>query len=153
MALSGAGDPQPGGSPGTASASPAPAGVVAATAGIAGTVFAPSEPAGTTVAAYAPVMAARALVYLSTPDEKIYLDPTGRAFATTADEQGRFQLPVEPGKAVIVTAVTAGNRRLVGIARAPAAGLATADISLESTYATEFFRRYGAQSGKTLADI
>jgi hypothetical protein len=153
LAFPGAGNPQPGASPGTTSASPGPSRIASASAGIAGTVFAPAEAAGTAVAAYSPIKAARALVYLSSPDEKIYLDPTGRAFATTADNQGRFQLPVEPGKAVIVTAVIAGNRRLVGIGRAPVAGLASADISLESTYATEFFRRYGAEGGKTLADI
>lgn len=104
------------------------------------------------VAGYAPAKAAGALVHLSSPDERPYFDHLGRPLATTADDKGHFRLPVEPGKPLVITAVVAGDQRLVSFATLAATGAATVDISLESTYATEFLRRYAGRAGKTLAD-
>lgn len=130
---------------------------------VEGTVYAPGTsetPPGPAsgsesyrVATFAPSKAVGALVYLSGPDEKPYFDASGHPLATTADEQGRFRLPVEPGKPLVVTAITSGDRRLSSFATLPSTGAATVDVSLESTYATEFLRRYADRAGRSLADF
>lgn len=126
-----------------------------------GTVYSPGDSASGTsdkgssyrIAAFAPARAAGALVHLSSPDERPYFDASGRPLATTADAEGRFRLPAEPGKPLVITAVTSGDQRLVSFATLAATGSATVDVSLETTYATEFLRRYAARAGKTLADF
>ncbi len=121
---------------------------------VEGTVYSPGSATsnGYRVASYSPAKAAGALVHLSSLDEKPFFDTLGRPLATTADAQGRFRLPVEPGKPLVITAVTAGDQRLVSFATLAATGAATVDVSLESTYVTEFLRRYAARNGKTMAD-
>jgi hypothetical protein len=102
---------------------------------------------------YTTLPASGSLIYASTPGEEIYLGPGGGAIATTADGEGRYKLGVAPGKPILVSAVLAGNRRLVGLAYPTATGTATADISLESTYVTEFLRTYAARAGKPLSSL
>ncbi|MBM3271284.1 MAG: hypothetical protein FJZ01_26925, partial [Candidatus Sericytochromatia bacterium] len=114
---------------------------------LAGTVLAPAA-----ATRYTAAPASGSLIFVSTAAEELFLGPSGGAIATTTDEKGRFELRVAPGKPLFVSAVLAGDRRLVGIATAPATGVATVDISLESTYVAEFLRRYSARAGKAPGD-
>ena len=115
--------------------------------------FAPGSFAPAASGPYTPVAAPGALIYVTTPDEAIYLAPSGAANATTADALGRFGLRIAPGKPLFVTAVLAGNRRLVGLTVAPSTGSIPVAISLESTYVAEFLRRYAARAGKNPGDF
>lgn len=96
--------------------------------------------------------AAGAIVYLSSPDEDLYRDPSGKVVSTIADARGRYVLPADVGMPLIVTAVLPHNRRLVGYTLLTREGSASLDVSLQSTYVTEFLRYEARKRKKTMAD-
>jgi len=94
-----------------------------------------------------------ALVYLSRPDETLYRRD-GKVVGTTSDEAGRYDLGrnvLGEGLDVIVNAVFAGNRRLVGHGTSRA-GSNTIDLDLGSTYALELLRSEARRDGRTFVD-
>ncbi len=96
---------------------------------------------------------ASTLVYLLTPNEKFYTDSAGRPIVATTDAKGAYSLDhVLPSKKqVIVSAMLSGNRRMVGYTRTQT-GKNRVDISVATTYVTEFFRAQAAKAGKTMGD-
>lgn len=94
-----------------------------------------------------------ALITLLNPDEQFYRDPQGERIVTSTDAEGAYRLDaVLPAKkAVIVSALIAGNRRMVGYTYTQA-GENRVDIGVASTYVTEFFRAQAAKAGRTMAD-
>lgn len=92
-----------------------------------------------------------ALVYLLNPDEQFYLDPEGKRIVATTDQDGSYKLNgVLPSKKqVIVSAMLTGNRRLVGYTYTQK-GENRVDVSVATTYVTEFFRAQAAKAGKTM---
>ena len=103
--------------------------------------------------AYEQDKAAGILVYLSTPDERLYVDTQGKIVSTTTDAAGNYDLPAALGQPLIVTAVLAGNRRLVGFTKLSTEGAASLDVTLATTYATEFARAQALRTGKTIGDL
>lgn len=93
-----------------------------------------------------------ALVYLMTPDERLYLDTAGKAVTTTTDASGHYELPASVNQPLVVTALLPQNRRLVGYTLLSAPGTFSVDVTLESTYVTEFLRDRSRRQQKALAD-
>jgi sugar lactone lactonase YvrE len=93
-----------------------------------------------------------ALVYLSDAYERLWVDPDTRAvIATTTDDQGRFTFAKAPATdSIVVNAVLAGNRRMVGfLVTRPGENAVALDVA--STLVTEFLRsRAYAAGGRTL---
>jgi sugar lactone lactonase YvrE len=92
-----------------------------------------------------------ALVYLLNPDEQFYLNPEGQRIVATTDQDGAYKLDgVLPArKQVIVSAMLTGNRRLVGYTYTQK-GENKVDVSVATTYVTEFFRDQAAKAGTTM---
>lgn len=93
-----------------------------------------------------------ALVYLSAPDESFYRRD-GRVIGTATSEQGEYDLAragLAEGLPVVVNALFAGNRRLVGFAVAQQ-GSNKVDLDVGSTYALELLRSEARRDGKTFA--
>jgi DNA-binding beta-propeller fold protein YncE len=95
---------------------------------------------------------ANALGYLTTPDEDFYRF-NGKAITTTSDATGkyRFQGGVPRKQPVIVSFVLPGNRRVVGFT-VPDTGTAKLDLSLATTFVTEFLREQAARAKRSMAD-
>lgn len=109
--------------------------------------------AGYRTATLSEVALANSLVYLLNPDEQFYADASGKRYVTTTNGSGDYQVPnaLPANTQVLVTAMLSGNRRMVGYALAQE-GDNKVNISVASTYATEFFRAQAAKSNKTMAD-
>jgi sugar lactone lactonase YvrE len=92
-----------------------------------------------------------ALVYLTDPNENFY-KINGRMVSTTTDAKGHYFLSagVPQNQPVIVTVILNQNRRVVGFT-VPQAGLNHVNISLATTYVTEFLREHAADDSKTMA--
>ncbi|MDB5101880.1 MAG: serine/threonine protein kinase [Cyanobacteria bacterium RYN_339] len=92
---------------------------------------------------------AKALVVLTDPAQKPYLDPTGAPLTATTDATGAYQLDrnLPTGLDVIVTALTSGAQRLTAYL-VPGAGTNALDLDLASTLATELLRGEAARAGK-----
>lgn len=103
------------------------------------------------VLAYQSVRAAGSIVFLTTPEEEFYRDASGKVVSTTTDSEGRYAIPAALDRPLIVTAMLPHNRRLVGYTYLTAEGSASLDVSLESTYVTEFLRYQARKQGKTMA--
>ena len=96
---------------------------------------------------------ANAIVYLTDPEERFYaLD--GQPLTATTDGKGRYDFlgGVPTGEVVIVNVILADNRREVGFTVSKA-GKNVVDVSLATTYVTEFLRDRAARLGKTMADF
>ncbi len=95
----------------------------------------------------------QSLVYFLNPNEQFYAGSDGKKLITTTDEKGEYRLPpsLPKGKQVIASALLTGNRRMVGYTFTKD-GENRIDISVASTYVTEFFRAQAKQHGKTMAD-
>lgn len=94
---------------------------------------------------------ANAIVYLTDPDERFFaLD--GEPLTAHTDEKGRYDFlgGVPTGEVVIVNVILADNRREVGFTVSKG-GKNTVDVSLATTYVTEFLRDRAARLGKTMA--
>jgi sugar lactone lactonase YvrE len=91
---------------------------------------------------------ADALIYLSDPKDNFYRDG-GRMVSTTTNKQGAYRLMygVPKGLPVIVSAILNGNRRIVGFT-VPAEGTQRVDLSVPSTYVTEFLRDAAQRAGR-----
>ncbi|MNK63936.1 NHL repeat protein [compost metagenome] len=109
--------------------------------------------AGYRVAALAEEPLANALIYLLNPNEQFYRDPKGERIVTSTDAQGAYRLDaiLPAKKPVIVSAMLSGNRRMVGYTYTQA-GENRVDVSVASTYVTEFFRAQAGKAGRTMAD-
>lgn len=94
-----------------------------------------------------------ALIYLLNPDEQFYNNLKGDRIVGTTDAKGEYRLPeaLPSGKQVIVSALLSGNRRMVGYTFSQA-GENRVDVSVATTYATEFFRAQAAKAGRTMGD-
>lgn len=108
---------------------------------------------GYRISALSEVPLGHTLVYLLNLDEDFYQTESGEQIVTTTDAGGRYRLSavLPANRPVILSALLAGNRRMVGytIARD---GENEVNISLASTYVTEYFRAQAAAGGKTMAD-
>ncbi len=95
---------------------------------------------------------ANAIVYLTDPDERFYAFD-GQPLTATTDDKGRYDFPggVPTGEVVIVNVILADNRREVGFTVSKG-GKNVVDVSLATTYVTEFLRDRAARLGKTMAD-
>lgn len=96
---------------------------------------------------------ANALVYLMTLDEQFYTDGKGNTLTTMTDASGSYALQagMNAGMPVLVSVLLSGNRRLVGYTLSKA-GENRVDVSLATTYVTEFFRSEAAHDGKNMSD-
>ncbi|MDB5099376.1 MAG: hypothetical protein JWM80_3797 [Cyanobacteria bacterium RYN_339] len=96
---------------------------------------------------------ANALGYLTTPDEDFYRF-NGKTVTTTSDGQGkyRFQGGVPHKQPVIVSFVLPGNRRVVGFT-VPETGTAKLDLSLATTFVTEYLREHALLAKRSMADF
>lgn len=92
-----------------------------------------------------------ALVYLTDPSEHFYADQSGRILSTTTDSSGNYTFPVKipPFLNTIVDVVLSGNRREVGYS-IPAAGSNVVNVSVASTFVTEFLRLHANQDGRSM---
>lgn len=108
---------------------------------------------GYRVAALAEEPLANAIIMLLNPNEQFYRDPKGERIVTTTDAQGAYRLDaiLPAKKPVIVSAMLSGNRRMVGYTYTQA-GENRVDVSVASTYVTEFFRAQAGKAGRTMAD-
>ena len=95
---------------------------------------------------------ANALVYLTDPEERFFAKD-GQPISATTDERGGYQVPegIAVDQVVIVNVILADNRREVGFLRT-SAGENKVDVSLASTYVTEFLRARAALVGKKMGD-
>ncbi|HEY9724494.1 MAG TPA: hypothetical protein V6D47_21010 [Oscillatoriaceae cyanobacterium] len=93
-----------------------------------------------------------ALAYLTAPNEDFY-KVGGRMVTTTTDASGhyRFAFGVPLNKPVIVDVILPKNRRVVGFT-VPGAGTSKLDVTLATTYVTEYLRQHASADGKTMAD-
>lgn len=117
----------------------------------AGTLI--SNNAGTyRIASLDEVGLANALVYLMTLDEQFHLDDQGNKLSTTTDASGSYSLQagMKAGLPVLVSVLLSGNRRMVGYTLSQA-GQNKVDVSLATTYVTEFFRAEAAFDGKDMS--
>jgi|GEM_PF-3560076 hypothetical protein len=108
---------------------------------------------GYRVSALSEIPLSNSLVYLLTTDEQFYNDLNGARIVTTTTASGDYTLPtVLPlGKQVIVSALLAGNRRMTGFT-VTQTGANQVNLSVATTYVTEFLRAYAARQGKTMGD-
>lgn len=93
-----------------------------------------------------------ALAYLTAPNEDFY-KVNGRMITTTTDATGhyRFAYGVPLNQPVIVDVILPKNRRVVGFT-VPGAGTSRLDVTLATTYVTEYLRQHASLDGKTMAD-
>jgi DNA-binding beta-propeller fold protein YncE len=95
-----------------------------------------------------------ALVYLTTPAETLFTRD-GRVVGTTTGPEGQYHLAaglVPDDQPIIVNALFAGNRRLVGMAHSKA-GTSSVDLDVGSTYALEMLRTEAKADGKTFRNF
>ena len=95
---------------------------------------------------------ANALAYMTDPAEQFY-KLNGKMITTTTNRDGkyRFSQGVPKLKPVVVNVILSENRRVVGFT-VPTAGAAKLDISIATTYVTEFLRYAALSAGKTMAN-
>ncbi len=93
-----------------------------------------------------------AVVYLTDPKDNFYRQ-NGKPITSNTDRNGiyRFQSGFPRKVPVIVSAVLNGNRRVVGFT-VPDDGNARVNLSVASTYVTEFLREAAGSDGKSMAD-
>lgn len=92
-----------------------------------------------------------ALVYLTDPKDHFYrINGHMIDTITNADGEYRFQSGVPQKVAVIVNAILSGNRRLVGFC-VPNGGPQKVDLSVASTYVTEFLRQQAEGDNKDMS--
>ncbi len=103
-------------------------------------------------ATYKEEAVANALVYLTDPEERFFAKD-GQPIAATTDDRGGYQVPdgIAVDQVAIVNVILADNRREVGFVRTRA-GENKVDVSLASTYVTEFLRARAALAGKKMGD-
>ncbi|MBO9541262.1 hypothetical protein J7643_11795 [bacterium] len=108
---------------------------------------------GYRISALAEQALANSLIYLLNPDEKFYNNLKGERIVATTDAKGAYRLPtvLPTDKQVIVSAMLSGNRRMVGYTFTQK-GENRVDVSVASTYVTEFFRAQAKKAGRTMAD-
>jgi sugar lactone lactonase YvrE len=96
---------------------------------------------------------ANALAYLTDPSEQFY-KVNGKMVTTVTNKDGkyRFSQGVPKKKPVVVNVILSENRRVVGFT-VPGAGSNELDISISTTYVTEFLRQIALEAGKTMADF
>ncbi|MBU6429773.1 MAG: hypothetical protein KGR26_12230, partial [Cyanobacteria bacterium REEB65] len=94
-----------------------------------------------------------ALVYLTDPQDHFLSLSDGSVISTTTDASGDFVFParVKVNTQTIVNIILPGNRREVGYSL-PSAGENEVDVSVPSTYVTEFLRLRSLQDGKAMSD-
>jgi hypothetical protein len=94
----------------------------------------------------------RAVIYLTDARDDFFKDAQGRPLNTTTDASGRYEIPrgVPVNQPVIVSLILSENRREVGFT-VPKAGRNTVNVSLATTYVTEFLRHSATMDGKTMA--
>jgi len=94
----------------------------------------------------------RAVIYLTDAQDRFFEDGQGKPLSTSTDETGRYEIPrgVPINQPVIVSLVLSENRREVGFT-VPKAGKNTVNVSLATTYVTEFLRHSSILDGKTMA--
>ncbi|MEB3222702.1 MAG: hypothetical protein VKS61_11540 [Candidatus Sericytochromatia bacterium] len=103
------------------------------------------------VRAVAQLPVSSAVVYLTDADERFFA-LNGRPVMATTDVRGRYAFTsgVPLGEVVIVNVILANNRRVVGFT-VPRAGQNVVDVSVATTYVTEFLRLRAARAGKPMA--
>lgn len=96
---------------------------------------------------------ANAIVYLTDPEERFFAI-NGRPITAATNTQGRYDFlsGVPVGEVVIVNVILADNRREVGFTLSRA-GENIVDVSLATTYVTEFLRERAAAVGKKMGDF
>lgn len=109
--------------------------------------------AGFRVAALEPeVPLPRAIIYLTDARDRFFEGADGRPISATTDQEGRYEIPrnVPINQPVIVSLVLSENRREVGFT-VPKAGKNTVNVSLATTYVTEFLRHSATLDQRTMA--
>ena len=94
----------------------------------------------------------RAVIYLTDAKDRFFEDAQGKPLSTSTDATGRYEIPrgVPINQPVIVSLVLSENRREVGFT-VPKAGKNTVNVSLATTYVTEFLRHSSVMDGRTMA--
>lgn len=108
---------------------------------------------GYRIAALDEIPLANSLVYLLRPNEHFYADTSGKRYVATTDANGHYQFDkvLPEGAQVIVSALLAGNRRMVGYTMS-AKGDNQVNVSVATTYVVEFFRAQAKAANKNMAD-
>lgn len=98
------------------------------------------------------VLLPRALISLTDAQGNFFEDRQGKPLSTTTDAKGRYEFPrgVPINQPVIVSLLLSDDRREVGFT-VPKTGKNTANVSLATTYVTEFLRHSAVLDGKTMA--
>jgi hypothetical protein len=96
---------------------------------------------------------ANAIVYLTTPQEQFFVGANNQPLAANTDAQGHYQFAngLPKAQTVIVNVMLNNNRREVGFTVAQA-GQNVVNVSLASTYVTEFLRLRAGQDGKQMGE-
>ena len=104
------------------------------------------------VAAWAEDPIANALVYLTDPSDHFFARQDGTILTTTTDGAGNYLFPAKlpVNRDTFVNVILSGNRREVGYLL-PAAGENKLNISVASTFVTEFLRQHANQDGRTMS--
>ncbi|MBM3275353.1 MAG: hypothetical protein FJZ00_09380, partial [Candidatus Sericytochromatia bacterium] len=107
--------------------------------------------AGYRIQAFAQDPIANALVYLTDPQERFFSRSDGTIVSTTTTASGDFIFPntITASADTIVNVILAGNRREVGFTL-PVAGVNVVEISVSSTFVTEFIRQHAKRDGKAM---
>ncbi len=94
----------------------------------------------------------RGVIYLTDARSRFFEGVQGEPLSTTTDENGRYEIPrgVPTHQPVIVNLILSEDRREVGFT-VPKAGKNTVNVSLATTYVTEFLRHSAVMDGKTMA--
>jgi sugar lactone lactonase YvrE len=110
--------------------------------------------AGYRVLAFSQDPIANALVYLTDPDERFFSKADGTIVSTTTTASGDFVFPnyIAASADTIVNVILAGNRREVGFT-VPIAGVNTIEVSVPTTFVTEFIRLHAKRNGRAMGSF
>ncbi len=109
--------------------------------------------AGYRVATVDDVNVADGFVYLTTPDERLYVDADKKLYGTLTDKDGKFDMKAPAAKDLIVNVLLSGNRRLTALVNTEANSAADITVNLATTLVTEYLRSKAKEFGFTLADV
>ncbi len=92
-------------------------------------------------------------VYLTTPDERLYVNADRRVLQTLTSPDGTFKIFAPATESLVVNVLLKANRRLTALVDTSASASASAKVDLASTLVTEYLRAKAAQYGFTFRDV
>ncbi|MBM3267129.1 MAG: hypothetical protein FJZ01_05710 [Candidatus Sericytochromatia bacterium] len=93
-------------------------------------------------------------VYLTSPDERFWVNDENKLIGTVTDAAGKFDLPKAPRELdVIVNVMLTDNRRLTALVNTASEASPSVTVNLASTLATEFLRGKAREFEFALKDV